>query len=348
MATNFSVTGLADYIQGNPIIAIQDLVLTGQTKDLFSYQTGIKATERVMDMSGSAAVLQTGDYTGITGHSGGVSLTDITITVTPLYVKEKYTKQILQGKLAQIAEKLGSNPEEIPFSDTIMELKGRQINFANEQLLWRGDTSTNGWGFNSSTGLNTLGVPVYTAVDPSVAANLAFFDGIIKQLYLDSSTVTIGSADASWGPLTGTSAPLVVNKIVDKFYTINPAFIGIETVMAMSPKDFMTYNRALYGLDGKNIITTLIIDKEPYQYMRVPGTNVIAHAVVGLTEIGSLTSSPIVLTRPENIIVGYDLKGEDEFLDFTYMDFPRWYELFAVYKLGVKVVRKYEVVAKLR
>lgn len=332
MATNFNIAGLADYIQGNPIIAIQDLVLTGQTKDLFSYQTGIKATEKVMDMSGSAAVLQTGDYTGITGHSGGVSLKDILITVTPLYVKEKYTKQTLQGKLAQIAEKLGSNPEEIPFSDTIMELKGKQINFANEQLLWRGDTSVNGWYDDASTSANNI-----------------MFDGIIKQLYLDSSTVEYAlGADASAGPLTGTGAPLVVNKMVDQFYSINPAFVGIETVMAMSPKDFMTYNRALYGLDGKNIITTLIIDKEPYQYMRVPGTNVIAHSVTGLTEIPGMTSSPIVLTRPENIVVGYDLKGEDEFLDFTYMDFPRWYELFAVYKLGVKVVRKNEVVAKLR
>ena len=332
MATNFNITNLADYIQGNPIIAIQDLVLTGQTKDLFSYQTGIKATEKVMDMSGSAAVLQTGDYTGITGHSGGVSLADILITVTPLYVKEKYTKQILQGKLAQIAEKLGSNPEEIPFSDTIMELKGKQINFANEQLLWRGDTSVNGWYGDASTLANNL-----------------FFDGIIKQLAVDASTVILSeSLDASAGPLTGTTAPLVVNKMVDKFYTINPAFVGIETVLAMSPKDFMTYNRALYGLDGKNIITTLIIDKEPYQYMRVPGTNVIAHSVVGLTELAGVTSSPMVLTRPENIVVGYDLKGEDEFLEFTYMDFPRWYELFAAYKLGVKVIRKNEVVAKLR
>jgi hypothetical protein len=332
MATNFNITNLADYIQGNPIIAIQDLVLTGQTKDLFSYQTGIKATEKVMDMSGSAAVLQTGDYTGITGHSGGVSLSDILISVTPLYVKEKYTKQILQGKLAQIAEKLGSNPEEIPFSETIMELKGKQINFANEQVLWRGDASVNGW--NNDTSVN--------------GTNRIMFDGIIKQLAVDASTVTLSqSLDASAGALTGTTAPGIVNKMVDKFYTINPAFVGIETVLAMSPKDFMTYNRALYGLDGKNIITTLIIDKEPYQYMRVPGTNVIAHSVVGLTELPGVTSSPMVLTRPENIVVGYDLKGEDEFLDFTYMDFPRWYELFAVYKLGVKVIRKHEVVAKL-
>ena len=334
MATNFSVSGLADYIQGNPIIAIQDLVLTGQTKDLFSYQTGIKATEKVMDMSGSAAILQTGDYTGITGHSGGVSLADILITVTPLYVKEKYTKQILQGKLAQIAEKLGSNPEEIPFSDTIMELKGKQINFANEQLLWRGDTSVNGWKGDASTSANNL-----------------MFDGIIKQLYLDSSTVTFVTAtstDCSAGALTAANALTTIEAMVQKFYTINPAFVGIETVLAMSPKDFMMYNRVLYGLNGANIITTLIIDKEPYQYMRVPGTNVIAHAVVGLTEIPGVTSSPLVLTRPENIIVGYDLKGEDEFLDFTYMDFPRWYELFGVYKLGVKVARVYEVVAKLR
>ena len=334
MATNFNIGGLADYIQGNPIIAIQDLVLTGQTKDLFSYQTGIKATEKVMDMSGSAAVLQTGDYTGITGHSGGVSLRDILITVTPLYVKEKYTKQILQGKLAQIAEKLGSNPEEIPFSDTIMELKGKQINYANEQLLWRGDTSINGW---------------YGDMTVNGSTNLNFFDGIIKQLHVDSSTVVVSAvADVSAGPLTHANASVTVNYMVDQFYAINPAFVGIETVMAMSPKDFMTYNRALYGLDGKNIITTLIIDKEPYQFMRVPGTNVIAHSVVGLTEISGVTSSPIVLTRPENIVVGYDLKGEDEFLDFTYMDFPRWYELFAVFKLGVKVVRPWEVVAKLR
>jgi hypothetical protein len=333
MATNFSVTGLADYIQGNPIIAIQDLVLTGQTKDLFSYQTGIKATEKVMDMSGSAAILQTGDYTGITGHSGGVSLADIAITVTPLYVKEKYTKQQLQGKLAQIAEKLGSNPEEIPFTETIMELKGKQINFANEQLLWRGDTSVNGWNN-----------------DTSVSSNNIMFNGIIRQLHDDTSTgyKMSESLDSSAGALVAATAAAQVNTMVDKFYALNPAFVGIESVLAMSPKDFMTYNRALYGLNGSNIITTLIIDKEPYQYMRVPGTNVIAHSVVGLTEISGVTSSPMVLTRPENIIVGYDLKGEDEFLDFTYMDFPRWYELFAVYKLGVKVVRKNECVVKLR
>jgi hypothetical protein len=310
----WTITNLADFVNGNPRLALRNLVLEADTMKYAAIQEGIKATERVLDLSGGAVDVSDGDYTGITGHSGGATLADVDITVKPLFIKEKYAKNQLQGKLAQIAEVRGSDPEEIHFGDVLLDLKGRQLALANDKFLWQGAT-------DSSIGGDT--------------ASTTFFNGIIKQLYASADTLKSGFAPTDLTTLTDASTLQYVEAMVKK---MPETFIGEANIhLFMSPKFFDQYYRALFGLKG--VIDANAINTAPVTEVRVPGTSVIA------TRIGGLTGSKhMVLTRAENIVVGVDLMSEDEEIELVYQPALRWWELFASYKLGVKVVRPGEAV----
>jgi len=311
MATDFNVTGLADYVKGNPVIAISNILLAGDTPSLFTTQTGIKASDKVIDMVSTGVDVSNGSYVGYStgSFSGGATMKDVIISVTPLFIKEQYTKPVVQGKLAQIAEKLGSNPEEIVFSDVLTELKGRELSLENEKQLWR----------NSADGNLTGSYKTY-------------YDGIVEQLDADANTLTSGIA----GRDITTDASILedVAAMVDARPEI---FIDIDTVLAMSPSHFDKYSRALYGLTGQ--IDRDNIEGKPVKQIRIPGTNVYATSVAGLS-----TTNWMVLTRKENIVVGMDLMGEDDTIEFEYQPLTRAYELFASWKYGVKVVRTSECV----
>jgi hypothetical protein len=310
----WTITNLADFVAGNPTLALRNLVLEADTMKYCAIQEGIKASEKVLDLSGGAVDVSDGDYTGTSGHSGGATLADVLITVKPLFIKEQYKKNQLQGKLAQIAEVRGSNPEEIHFGDVLLDLKGRQLALANDKFIWQGAT-------DGSIGGDT--------------ATTAFFNGVIKQLYADANTLKSGFAPTDLTTLVDASVLQYVEAMVKK---MPETFIGESNIrLFMSPKFFDQYYRSLFGLKG--VIDANAINTAPVVEVRVPGTSVIA------TRIGGLTGSKhMVLTRAENIVVGVDLLSEDETVELLYQPAYRWWELFASYKLGVKVVRPAEAV----
>jgi hypothetical protein len=309
MATNYTVTGLADYVKGNPVIAISNILLEGDTPSLFTTQTGIKASDKVLDLVSTGVDVSNGSYIGVGNYSGGATLKDVTITVVPLFIKEEYTKPVIQGKLAQIAEKLGSNPAEVVFEDVLMELKGKELSLDIEKQYWRNDTDASLWGKSYKP----------------------YFDGILKQI--DAST-TLKSGIA---PRALTTDASILEDVAAMVNARPEAFIEIDTILAMPPAHFDKYARALYGLTGA--INTLNIDGKPVKQLRVPGTNVFATSVAGLS-----TTNFMVLTRKENIVCGMDLMGEEDTIEFKYESLIRAYELFATWKQGVKVVRPAEAI----
>jgi len=310
MATNYNVTGLAAYIKGNPVLVISNILLEGDTPALFSTQTGIKATDKVLDMVSTGVDVSNGSYVGVGNYSGGTTLKDVTISVTPLFIKENYTKPVIQGKLAQIAETLGSDPAEIVFEDALMELKGKELSLENEKQLWRNATDS------------SLGGKQYKS----------FYDGIVKQLLNDASTLKSGIA-----PRNITTDASILEDVAAMVDARPEIFIDIDTLLCISPSHYDKYSRALYGLTGQ--IDRNNIEGAPTNQLRIPGTNVFATSIAGLS-----TTNYMVLTRKENIVVGMDLMGEDDTIEFEYMPLIRSFELFATWKYGVKVVRPYEAI----
>lgn len=307
---SYLVSGMAEFVNGDPNVIISDLILSGDTFATYVTQTGIKHKTKVLDMGDGSVDPSNGSYVGVGGYSGSARLSDVEIQVTPLFIKEQYSKEDVEQKLAQLAETKGSDPEEVVFSDLLMALKGENLVLWNEKALWRGATDSSLGGVHFST----------------------YFDGIVKQLIDDASTLTSGIAPAAY--TTDASAIAYVEAMVD---AMPEEFIEIDTILAMSPTNFAKYRRALYKQTGQIDLNT--VGEGAVMEVEVPGTNVTAKSTAGLTG-----TNYMVLTRKENIVCGTDLESETDTIQFIWQQAYYAYDLFASYKLGVKVVRTHEAV----
>lgn len=307
---SFNVTNLVEYVAANPEIVLQDVVLEGRSFDLLRVEDGIKSSKKVLEHTDADISFQTGDYSGYDGFAGDDTLKDVLVAVNEFHVKKKYVKNQIEKSIVQIAMKLGSDPEDIPaaVAEAIMNLNGRALVYNNEQALWRGDSTL-------ATG------------------NLQYFDGFVKQV-TDGTPVKTGTAPAA---LTKATAVESVERMVATAEDNFPNFTGIETHLYMSPKNFQVYFRTLYGLNGA--IDKDNLNGEPIKSLRIPGTNVIAQSIPGLDG-----TDEMILTRPDNLIIGTDLRSESDKFEFFYNPYARHFEMFALWKLGAKVVRTDECV----
>jgi hypothetical protein len=307
----FDVTGLNDYIAANPQIVLQNVILAGRSFELLRTEEDIKSSKKVLEQTSSDINFQTGDYSGYEGFEGDDAFKELEISVVPLHVKKAYRKNQIEETIIQVDMKQGSDPEDIPTAVTnaIMDLNGKNLVYNNELLVWQGDTTITG------------------------TTNLNKFNGIVKQV---KAGIPVKTGTAPIG-LTTTNAIAKVEEMVDTMEDNFPEFNGIETHLYMSPKNFSTYNRTVHksnlALDANTI------DQKPVLFLRVEGTNVIAQSMPGLSG-----SDEMILTRPDNFIIGTDLKSEADSINLDYNPFARRYELFALWKLGTKVVRPYECV----
>lgn len=310
----YDIAGMADFAKSNGKILLTDLVLEGDSFGILPVQDGIKSSDKLVDFADGSTVIQTGDYTGTSNYSGGVSLTDKEIAVKELFVKEKYTSRELQAKISQMAMRIGSNPEDLPYQDALLGLKGSVIALENEKLLWQGDTTKTG-------------------------TNLAHFNGfttVLKGFAHDDDDLPTYTGEAS-AELTNSNAISKVEKIVEKSHVDFPAWIDATTRLFMSPKNFITYYRAVNKLS--NSVDKMTNAPAVVKEFTVPGTNVIATSTAGMVGVHDL-----FITRPENFVIGVDLKSEDEQFKFEFLNESLVHRLFVLYKLGCKIARTQEVV----
>jgi hypothetical protein len=300
----FDLTAMADFAKSNGKVLITDLVIKGRSFVILPIQDGIKSSEKLIDFAENSTVLRTGDYSAA-DYQGGVKLTDKEIKVIEIFVKEAYKKHDLQKKIAQMALRAGSSPEDMPFQDLLVGLKGASIAAANESLLWKGSVA---------------------------GGNL--FDGFLTQLLAatDYTETNVAAAD-----LSKTGAVDKVESVIELAFNTFPTWIDHQTRMFMSPKNFTTYFRAVNKLNGA--VDKLTNEGQVITEFQIPGTNCWATSVSGLHG-----KPELILTRPENFVIGVDLKGEDEDFRFEYLNEALLWRYFALYKLGCKIARTNEVV----
>lgn len=321
MATDFNVNNMSDWTAGDPTKVLQTVILEGTgTKDYFDYQTGVKYKTKIANISSVTTDISTGALEGYNTASGSITLEDVDLENKQLKIFEYYTKAQFAQKIIAPLEKKGTDPSELVFSDVLMTLKGKDLFYDNEILLWQSEK------------------------DPSIqdaGYTIGQIDGILAQLSsLGSSTearvsVCAGVADVaeSFYGLADSSIRGLVRSLVLKRNEVLSKYIKHDMIMAMSPANFDGYATALFGLSGQITRDTVGADGEVKQEIKIPGTKITVVPVIGLDG-----KDEIVLTIPENIIVVYDLKGEDEILEFGYNPWAHRHELVGYYKLGVKVV----------
>lgn len=307
----FDVSGMADFIKGDPQTILTDIIMEAQSfNGMLRIVDDIKASKKVVDITDNEVIIQGGDYTGYDGFSGDDTFKDVLVTVSELHVKKQYKKRELEAKVTGLAYKQGSNPDEVAYNDVLMNLNGQALAYNNDVAIWQGDVLLTG----DTTKLH--------------------FDGLFTQINASGDKIKTGTAAV---PLTSSTAIAAVERMVNKMEDNFPNWVSSETQLFMAPRNFQKYYRALFGLSG--VINADSLENAPITSIRVPGTNVTAIATTGLDG-----SNEMVLTRPNNLIVGTDLVSENDELTFIYSNDAKWYELFALYKLGAKVVRTAECI----
>lgn len=311
MATNFNVSGLANFVAADPQKALSLVILTGKgTKDYFDVETGVKYQTKVPNITNVDVDLSTGAIAGYNTGSGSTTITEVVLQDTQLKMFETYTKEQLNKTLVASLGTKGTDPSELPMEDLVLGLKQKALFAKNEYLIWQ-DASTLVQGGG----------------------------GILKQLSDASTWIPSGIADVSFQTITDASILEAVNACIKAMETNLPQYVKEGMILAMSPANLSAYGRAVYNLNGTITTQTIGADGKPIEEIFIPGTNVKAVGLIGLAG-----SNELVLTHPNNIIVVYDLEGEDEFLSFQYNPYARWHELAAQFKLGVKVVDATKVI----
>lgn len=308
MATNFVTTGLAAFTNANPQKVLELAILDGTgTKDHYAYETGVKYQTKVPYVSNVGVDISTGSIAGYNTGSGTTTIVDVTLTNTQFKVFETYTKEQLNKTILGVLGK-GTDPADLPLEEVIARLKSKELFNANEKMIWQ-----------SVDGSTTL------------TAGMRYFDGVLSQTYKVAGEY--GWEAKALSGLADASVLYYVNKMNTQLESKLPQLVSSPMVLSMSPANFSAYSRAVYALNGTVTTQTVGADGKPIQEAYIPGTNVKAVAEPGL-----VGSNALLLTRPENIIVVYDLVGEDEIAEFIYNPYARQHELAINYKLGVKVV----------
>lgn len=310
MATNFNVTGLADFVAADPQKVLSLVVLDGiGTKDYFDIETGVKFRTKIPNLTNADVDISTGIIAGYNTGSGGVTIGEVTLENVQLKIFETYTKEALNKTLVASLGKKGTDPSELPLEDLVLALKGKTFTAKVENLLWQ-DAS---------------------AILPN--------GGVLKQLTDASTWLPSGTAAVSFQTLTDASILAAVNACNKKMEASLPQYVNETMILAMSPANLAAYGRALYALNGSVSTQTMNVNGEPIREYQLPGTNVKAVAMLGLNG-----SNELVLTHPMNIIEVVDLVDETDFLSFQYNPYARWHELAGQFKLGVKVVDATKVI----
>lgn len=305
---NFDLTGMEAFAKSNGQELITDLIEQSSLFDAgngLRVIAGVQSSDKFADISDDFTYVQAtgGDPSSISA-SGGTSLADLTITVTELGIKEKYTKGTLLSKIAQMKLPAGSDPSNaLPYTDILVGLKGKKLAMINELNYWQGNNT-------GST---------YTQ-----------FSGIIK-LAIDG-----GALSGSSTGVTVANALTHMATIVGDIQTNFETWITEGAYIYMNPKAFQNYRTAVFGLNS--VIDKQTVDGGVVKDMMVPGTNFKVISTPGLTGIDN-----IIVTRENNFVVGTDLQSETDDLKFEYLNEGEYWRLTAYYKLGAQICRPTEV-----
>lgn len=247
---------------------------------------------------------------GAVSFSGNTTLTDVTISVVELTIKEKYSVNQLNTKITQMQMRAGSDPSnELPYRDVMVGLKQKSVGMSNDKLLWQANIASGGTGLN-------------------------FFDGWLTKIKAGSYV-----SGATTGALASGTCISQMNDLYKLAITNFPLWEQ-GCFLFLNPTNYAVYFRAIFNLTG--VINTLTMNTEGLpDAFTIPGTNCLVQSCFGL--IGDNSK---VITRDGNLVVGTDLVSETDLMQLAYDDSSAVmaYRLFAIWKLGAQIARPQECI----
>lgn len=175
----YDVSDLADYVDAQSPDIMTHLVFSAGLTSRISVQENNKGSEYIKVLT-SAPVLQAATTCGWT-PSGGVVLTDVTLTTIRLKIQEDYCNEDLNGTWGQLMNAAGANVQdkEAPFADIMIAYYQKKARKLNQDLMMNGDTLSINPNLNKYDGFRKrwqadANLNVYTSSEVAVTVANAF------------------------------------------------------------------------------------------------------------------------------------------------------------------------------
>lgn len=258
---SFTLTGMEAYIGQNSKDIATKAITEAKTMKLLMSNKGVqfgKGTETVTTMTNSVT-FSDGTACGRTEDAATV-FSQRKITFVPLKVNKKYCFKDLYATVLATALSKGQSNESMDASTwgAVADDIAANISYEYEKLLWKGDTAGSG--------------------------NLVWFNGFVKLVTTDGTTLTVTGADII-AKLQSAASQIDITLRGQEDFRI---FIGEDTMAAL---ELVLYNKNLYN---------------PGALTTIPGTNVKLEVVSGLNG-----TNKIIASRLSNLRAIMDEAGEE-------------------------------------
>lgn len=169
---DYDVSDLEAYTDEQSMDILTDLIFSAGLTSRISVMENVKGSELIKMLS-SEPVLQSAESCGWT-PTGGIVLTDKTITTKRVKIQEDYCNEDLNGTWAQLMNSAGANQQDqdAPFNEVMVTYYLKKARLMNQNLMLNGDTT-------------------------SLNVNLAFYDGFVKLWENDVNVVEYNSPEVA-------------------------------------------------------------------------------------------------------------------------------------------------------
>ena len=292
------VSSLPQYVEEKRLPLIAEAVLGAKSAKLFNLQTDIKHAA-ALNLLTTDVAFGDGSTCGW-DDAGSQSLTQRILTVGNIKVNMSFCDRDMLAKWMGYEVKVAAGSETLPFEEEFTNEVIKSIQEAVETAIYQGDTASSN-------------------------VNLKAFDGLIKILTGEDSTIDVA---ASTEATALAKVREVYNAIPEKAFTRGNVAI-------------------LVGMDTFRALVGDLVDKNLYHYnpgapegeVYLPGTNVRVIGVNGLNGAKKAIAASL-----DNLFFGTDMVNDMETFKLWYSDDNQEFRLAVKFNAGVQVAFPDEVV----
>lgn len=299
---DYDVEALAPYTDAQSTQMLTDLVYASGLTGRISVMENVKGSEEIKLLTSDPA-LQAATSCGWT-PSGGVILTNETMTTKRVKIQEDYCNEDLNGTWAQLMNAAGANVQdtEAPFADIMAAYYIKKAAKKNQDLMFRGDT---------------------TSLNP----DLAHYDGFVKLWDNDGDLVEANSLETAITSSNALDIALEVYSAIPAVLMDNDVNVeiicGRETFRAIIAQNFAD-NKYHFPISEE-------AGTEPSFIL--PTTN------VRVRSYSQLNGTEKMYAVPYNyMFFGTDLAGDYEGFEFKYDDTDEKLRFGVKWRSGVSYV----------
>lgn len=299
---DYDVSGIGSYTDEQSTQMLTDLVFTSGLTSRISVMENVKGSEKIKLLNSTPA-LQAASACGWT-PSGGIILTNETITTDRVKIQEEYCNEDLNGTWGQLMNAAGANVQdtEAPFADIMAAYYIKKAAKLNQDLMFNGDT---------------------TSLNP----DLAHYDGFVKLWDNDGSLGVYNSTETAIDATNALTIALGLYNEIDPVLFDN----GINVEIICGRETFRKIIAQNYNDNNYHFPLTEEEGVEPSFILPTTNTRVRAYSQLNGTEK--------MYAVPYNyMFFGTDLAGDYEGFEFKYDDTDEKLRFGVKWRSGVQYV----------